>query len=64
MSNGSASFLTDIPRNFELCGLQARNITPNCEGLAPYNIPHFKVHLDNRKGWQKKAGYDGPLESE
>lgn len=50
-------------RNFELTSLQARDITRDCEGPAPYYHPHFKVHLENRKGWQCKQGNDGPLQS-
>jgi hypothetical protein len=49
-------------RNFELCGLQRKHVTLDCVGPAPYYIPHFKVKLENWKGWQKKAGQDGPLE--
>ncbi|KAF8798601.1 hypothetical protein BYT27DRAFT_7122783 [Phlegmacium glaucopus] len=50
-------------RNFELTGLQARDIMYGFEGPAPYFHPYFKVHLENRKGWQRKLGHDGPLES-
>jgi hypothetical protein len=28
---------------------------------APYFTPYFTVKLENRKGWQKKVGQDGPL---
>ena len=52
-----------IFRNFELTGLQACNIVFGCEGPAPYFHPYFRVHLENRKGWQRKLGHDGPLES-
>lgn len=51
-------------RNFELCGLQAQHIKRDCKGPPPYEHDHFKVHLENRKGWQQKQGWDGPLESE
>ncbi|KAF9060116.1 hypothetical protein BDP27DRAFT_1494686 [Rhodocollybia butyracea] len=34
------------------------DLTWNCCGLAPDCTEHFKVHLENRKGWQKKVGYD------
>ncbi|KAF9058839.1 hypothetical protein BDP27DRAFT_1504170 [Rhodocollybia butyracea] len=44
--------------NNELCQLQHGDLTWNCCGLAPDCTEHFKVHLENRKGWQKKAGYD------
>ncbi|KAJ7028164.1 hypothetical protein C8F04DRAFT_1044291 [Mycena alexandri] len=50
-------------RNFELCQLQERDLKPNAKGPAPYYLPVLKVHLENRKGWQNKQGYDGPLES-
>ncbi|KAK0470116.1 uncharacterized protein EV420DRAFT_1616462 [Desarmillaria tabescens] len=50
-------------RNFELCGLQACNIEWDLQGPALYNVPYFRVHLDGRKGWQSKQGWDGPLES-
>ena len=43
--------------------MQAGDITDGCVGLAPYYIPHFKVQLENRKGWQKEKGYDGPRSS-
>ena len=52
-----------IYRNFELTGLQACNIVYGCEGPAPYFHPYFTVRLENRKGWQRKLGHDGPLES-
>jgi hypothetical protein len=52
-----------IYRNFELTGLQACNIVYGGEGPAPYFHPYFTVHLENRKGWQRKLGHDGPLES-
>ena len=46
-------------RNIKLCELLVQDIKFGCIGLAPYYIPHFKVHLDGRKGWQNTAGYDG-----
>ena len=39
------------------------DIKDGCVGPAPYYIPHFKVVLENRKGWQKEKGYDGPRTS-
>jgi hypothetical protein len=30
------------------------DLEDGCVGPAPYYIPHFKVYLENRKGWQKK----------
>lgn len=50
-------------RCFELLSLQAMDLKNGCVGPAPYYIPHFKVHLENRKGWQKEKGYDGPRTS-
>ncbi|KAF8797576.1 hypothetical protein BYT27DRAFT_7228935 [Phlegmacium glaucopus] len=50
-------------RCFELLSLQAGDIENGCIGPAPYYIPHFKIHLENRKGWQKEKGYDGPRTS-
>ncbi|KAF8142622.1 hypothetical protein K438DRAFT_2113257 [Mycena galopus ATCC 62051] len=49
-------------RNFETCQIQMRDITEGT-GPSPYNLPILSVFLDNRKGWQLKQGYDGPLES-
>ncbi|KAJ7225060.1 hypothetical protein B0H12DRAFT_1205286 [Mycena haematopus] len=48
--------------NFETCQIQERDLS-NGKGPAPYYLPFLGVFLDNRKGWQKKQGYDGPLES-
>lgn len=39
------------------------DLEDGCVGPAPHYIPHFKVHLENRKGWQKEKGYDGPRTS-
>ena len=50
------------PRCFELLSLQARDLTEGCLGPDPYYIPHFKVKLLERKGWQNETGYDGPRE--
>jgi hypothetical protein len=52
-----------VQRCVELCELQVHDIKTDCVSPAPYYIPHFKVHLDGRKGWQSKAGYDSPRES-
>ncbi|KAJ7873996.1 hypothetical protein B0H14DRAFT_3556286 [Mycena olivaceomarginata] len=49
--------------NFELCGLQMRNLTLGCMGPLPFNHPFFKIFLDGRKGGQHKQGYDGTRES-
>ncbi|KAJ7903886.1 hypothetical protein B0H13DRAFT_2335089 [Mycena leptocephala] len=39
-------------RNFELCQLQERDLTPDACGPAPYYLPVLGVFLDNQKGWQ------------
>ncbi|KAJ7508230.1 hypothetical protein B0H11DRAFT_2169261 [Mycena galericulata] len=59
----SASGFTLWTRNFELCGLQMRDLTLDCVGPLPFSHPYFKVFLDGRKGWQHKQGYDGTRES-
>lgn len=51
-------------RCFELLSLQGGDVEFGCQGPAPYYVPHFKVHLTNRKGWQNEQGYDGPRTSE
>ncbi|KAJ7920082.1 hypothetical protein B0H13DRAFT_1867987 [Mycena leptocephala] len=48
-------------KNFELCQLQERDLTPGARGPAPYYLSFIGVFLNNRKGWQQKQGYDGPL---
>ncbi|KAJ7753850.1 hypothetical protein B0H16DRAFT_1544129 [Mycena metata] len=50
-------------RNFELCGLQMRDLTLNCVGPLPFNHPYFKVLLEGRKGWQHKQGFESKRES-
>ncbi|KAJ7149831.1 hypothetical protein C8R43DRAFT_1088159 [Mycena crocata] len=45
-------------RNFELCGLQMRDLTLDRVGPMPFNLPFFEVFLDNRKGWQNKQGFE------
>ena len=50
-------------RCFELLSLQAMDLEDGCVGPAPYYISHFKVHLENRKCWQREKGYDGPRTS-
>ncbi|KAJ7620669.1 hypothetical protein B0H17DRAFT_1164583 [Mycena rosella] len=40
-------------RNFKLCQLQERDLTPGCKGPAPYYLPYI----------EQKQGYDGPLKS-
>ncbi|KAJ7182080.1 hypothetical protein C8R46DRAFT_885244, partial [Mycena filopes] len=49
-------------RNFETCQIQERDLTDG-KGPSPYYLPFLGVFLDNRKGWQRKQGYDGPLKS-
>ncbi|KAJ7923960.1 hypothetical protein B0H13DRAFT_1864427 [Mycena leptocephala] len=48
-------------RNFETCQIQEQDLS-NGRGPSPYYLPFLGVFLDNRKGWQKNQGYDGPLE--
>ncbi|KAJ7611843.1 hypothetical protein FB45DRAFT_843944 [Roridomyces roridus] len=50
-------------RNFELCQLQERDLTLDQRGPAPHCLPYIGIFLDNRKGWQSKQGWDGPLSS-
>lgn len=52
-----------IIRNFETASIQYGDITFNCKGPAPYYLPYFTISLEERKGWQKQAGYDGPRTS-
>lgn len=59
-----SSAFTLWTRCFELLTLQDQDIKDNCVGPAPYYIPHFKVALENRKGWQHAKGYDGPRTGE
>ncbi|KAJ7500182.1 hypothetical protein B0H11DRAFT_2155556 [Mycena galericulata] len=54
---GSSGFIL-WTRNFELCALQMRDLTLDCVGPAPFNLPFFEVFLDARKGWQNKQGFD------
>ncbi|KAK7050285.1 hypothetical protein R3P38DRAFT_3606265, partial [Favolaschia claudopus] len=63
MRGFASSGFTLWTRNFELCGLQMRDLTLNCIGPLPSSHPYFKVFLDGRKGWQHKQGYDGTRES-
>lgn len=51
-----------VHSNFETCTIQERDLSDG-KGPAPYYLPFLGVFLDNRKGWQQKQGYDGPLES-
>ncbi|KAK7015976.1 hypothetical protein R3P38DRAFT_2542938 [Favolaschia claudopus] len=63
MRGFASSSFTLWTRNFELCGLQMRDLTLDCVGPLPSSHPYFKVFLDGRKGWQHKQGYDGKRES-
>jgi hypothetical protein len=56
--------LRNSNRCFELLTLQDQDIKNDCVGPAPYYFPHFKVVLENRKGWQHAKGYDGPRTGE
>ncbi|EDR06825.1 uncharacterized protein LACBIDRAFT_299726 [Laccaria bicolor S238N-H82] len=55
-----SSAFTLWTRCFELLTLQEQDIKEDCVGPAPYYIPHFKIVLENRKGWQHAKGYEGP----
>ncbi|KAK6974256.1 hypothetical protein R3P38DRAFT_2812171 [Favolaschia claudopus] len=44
-------------RNFETCQIQERDLSTG-KGPAPYYLPYLGVFLDNRKGWQKKQGWN------
>ncbi|KAG6834956.1 hypothetical protein H0H93_006101, partial [Arthromyces matolae] len=59
----SSSGFTLWTRCFELLSLTFDDLKLNCLGRAPYYMPHFKVKLENRKGWQNAQGYDGPRTS-
>jgi hypothetical protein len=49
-------------RNFETCGLQRRDFSFDRVGDGPLHLPYIQVRLENRKGWQNKQGWNGPLE--
>ncbi|KAF8833962.1 hypothetical protein BDN67DRAFT_1072801 [Paxillus ammoniavirescens] len=48
-------------RIFEALQIKFKDITLDCEGCTPYDIPYDLLKLHNRKGWQKHVGQDGPL---
>ncbi|EDR05077.1 uncharacterized protein LACBIDRAFT_303868 [Laccaria bicolor S238N-H82] len=50
-------------RVFEGLSLQYGDLTMGLKGPAPYHFPYFEVRLEERKNWQKQAGYDGPRTS-
>ncbi|PFH47044.1 hypothetical protein AMATHDRAFT_50583 [Amanita thiersii Skay4041] len=50
-----------LTRNFELCALQMCHIERNCISPPPHNLKYFKVHLKNRKGWQRAVNTDGNI---
>ena len=45
---------------FEGLSLQYGDLTLELNGPEPYHFPFFEVKLEERKNWQKQAGYDGP----
>lgn len=45
-------------RNDELIQLRRDDLEFGCKGPAPYFENHFKIHLSNRKGWQRKLDND------
>ena len=52
------NMINTMYRNEELAHLQLKHIESDCKGPAPYNEDHFKIHLQNRKGWQRKLDND------
>jgi hypothetical protein len=50
-------------RVFEGLSLQYGDLTMGLKGPMPYHFPYFEVRLEERKNWQKQAGYDGPRTS-
>ena len=50
-------------RVFEGLSLQYGDLTMDLKGPAPYHFLYFEVRLEERKNWQKQAGYDGPRTS-
>ncbi|KAF7791971.1 hypothetical protein EIP86_002998 [Pleurotus ostreatoroseus] len=46
-------------RNLELCRLQGKHHTLDCEGDEPYRIRYDKIRLALRKGWTRKNGSKG-----
>ena len=50
-------------RVFEGLSLQYGDLTMGLKGPAPYHFLYFEVWLEERKNWQKQAGYDGPRTS-
>ncbi|KAJ7097829.1 hypothetical protein B0H15DRAFT_773173 [Mycena belliarum] len=62
LTSGYVLWTRELPRNFETCQIQERDLSDG-NGPSPYRLPFLGVFLDNRKGWQQKQGYDGPLES-
>ena len=50
------------PRNFELCALQACNVSADMLH-PPYDTPYFETSIKKRKGWTRND-IDGPLEGE
>jgi hypothetical protein len=54
-------------RNCEATNLQYKHLEFDGEsrrGSTPYDPPHFKVKLGNRKNWQKKMKSDQQLNGE
>lgn len=51
-------------RNFETASLQVGDMEFNLHGPVPDLVPFFRVTLEERKGWQKQAGYEGPRSGE
>lgn len=47
-------------RNNELCKLRKSHVQDQIR-YNEHKLPYFTVTLENRKGWQKKVGYEGDL---
>lgn len=47
-------------RNNELCKLKKSHVQ-DVISYDGHSLPYFTVVLENRKGWQKKVGYEGQL---
>ncbi|KAF8067580.1 hypothetical protein FPV67DRAFT_1561929 [Lyophyllum atratum] len=50
-------------RCFEALSMTVGDLEMNCFSRGPYYTPHFRLHLNNRKGWQNAQGYDGPRQN-
>ena len=51
-------------RNFEMLSMNLGDIQLRFKTPELYSTLYFKVTLQNRKGWQKEAGFDSNRSSE